>query len=399
MKAIEKHIQRSFWWTQPVTVLCIALIVFMSDRTVWANITAMPVSVARPQPAAVTTAPATVQVPEINWRFMIPSVSDSLERPNIMVQGTVIGMEYISNVELVGEKTLKFSVWDSTKVEEVKAAMYGVNTQIVVSVVENDLYVSFPRPIVEDLREAWQGQALELSKIKDGNTQNLIWACIVLVGIGVGTYYGMKYLCKKAGLIPPTPPPPPVVTNPPPVPPKTNQPPTWTNGGPVTIVVAGITPKTLTTAMMPESAYSQFLRLFTPGKPLFKVESDDPSDPNLYGMAVWDSTGFNELYSSTNYVDPEGRPYIRCLRTTMQSSPTVTGTNWQSLVTTYIWINDYYVCFNLRDPAGVSRENVIVKKGPNDSLPGIIEVQSYEHVVKRSWYPSAERYFRTTSGL
>lgn len=312
MKAIEKHIRR-YPWTQPVTALCIALILLMPNQTVWANITAISADVPRPQPALTTAVQAGVQVLEINWHFTTSSGFNPEVPQKMVAQNTVIN-----------------------------------NT----------------------------------------NGQNVIWCVVVLGGIAAGTYYGMRYLCKQAGLIPTnTPPPPP--TNAPPPPPRTNRPPTWTNSTPA-----------LTAAAMPDEVFQAFIGGSSPQKPLFGIESDNPADESMYGIASFNSTNWNQLYSSTQYLDPEGNPYIRCLRTSIQTSSTLTGTNWQTIVTTYVWVNNHYVCFSICDPAGTNRENVIIQKDPGGGLPSYpITFGSYEFVIKHSWNTSSNCFFRASSRL
>jgi len=228
-----------------------------------------------------------------------------------------------------------------------------------------------------------------------GGVQSIgLGGCIVaLVGMGVGAYFGMRYLCKIAGLIPTNAPPPP---NPPPAPPATNRPPTWTNNVPITLTSGGSFKMfTLVTesSMMPDTVRDRLLAGTTSQNPLFKTDLPDDA---ISGVAVFNCMNWNGLYTNTLYLDPQGNPYERCLRTTIQSSSVLasgTTNSWRTLMTMYIWINNQSKCISIYDAQGTLRENIV---GPGTAQ---VVVQSIDYVITHWWNPAGATFYRTWSGI
>ncbi|MEK7642135.1 MAG: hypothetical protein AAB365_04080 [Patescibacteria group bacterium] len=393
MNATTKLIRRKPF-LQPFAYLCIMLTVLTSHETVWARVANASFEIRKSEPA-----PAKQAQPELRL-LVLETLSTASSVPKLVLESIPPGAERVLGVSLFGERALRILIGDKSRLAEADKLVRGQNPLASTYVDGDSLVVVFPESIVSTVQGALQEGSLDLAKVGRGpigDPQNLFWCVVVLAGIGIGTYYGMKYLCKQAGLIPTNAPPPPK-TNPPPPPPPTNRPPNWpTNKGPIT-VVGGFKMFNLVTesSVMPSNVHAALMAGTSPNNPLFKTYSDDPMDETLHGVAAMDASGFNELYESTSYVDPTGSPYLRCTKSIIQSasSLTTTGTtNWQNRMTMYIWYNAETQCISIYDQGGTLRENIV---GPRGSS---LQIESFDYVITHWYNPNGPMFFRSWSGL
>lgn len=393
---------------QPIALLCVLLILLTSHPVMLAAV--MVRSVSTPPTAAVSTEQ---QVPleasptnaPIVWKYDTSLAVDTNLLPILALQDAMLAIGSVSGVVLEDDFSLRYTAWDSSKFKEVCEAMAKVDTNIIVSVDGTDLIITFPEAIAESLKNALDGNTISLGKIDrgPGPGQNLFWCVVVLVGLGAGAYYGMKYLCKQAGLIPTNVPPPPP-TNPPPPPPPTNKPPTWTNtpGGPVTITgTGGFKMYSLVSeaSVMPPEVHAALMAGTSPSNPLFKTETEGPDGITFHGVASMDARDFNVRYGP-GYNDPVGNAYSNCLRYVVQAGHTLANgtTNWQTRMTMYVWVNDAHTCFSIYDVNKVLRENVVVSRNSLGNGPPVV-IGSFDYVITHWYNPNTQGFFRTWSGV
>lgn len=377
---------------QPFAYLCIVLTLLTSHPVVWAR-------VANTKFETEQSEPQRVQQSQPELRLLtLEALGITTGDLKLEVGQIEYRTGYVKGVSLLGEYTLRFLVGNKFQLSKAVDALREVNPDAVLQIDDDGVVLTFPKPIVATVQGALQGDTLDMSKITTGpggGTQNLFWCVVALVGLGAGAYYGMKYLCKQAGLIPTNAPPPPK-TNPPPPPPPTNRPPNWTNRGPIVVTSGGFKMFNLVTesSVMPSNVHAALMAGTNPDRPLFRTDLPDGS---VYGIAAFDCSDWNTLYDSTAYVDQAGTAYKRCTRTTIQSTSVLPGTtttnSWRNLMTMYVWYNESKQCISIYDSNGVLRENINGDRGSD------VQVGSFDYVITHWYNPNGSTFFRSWSGL
>ena len=204
---------------------------------------------------------------------------------------------------------------------------------------------------------------------KDNETDFVIY-CLAFASLAFLAY--SVYRCADAAGLNNAPPPP----APPPPPPPTNSPPT--------------NPPAQSSQSSEEGVLedsSDWLTL-----PPLQVYDDNT---NLCGIAAFYAGGLNELYGRTDYVDPDGYPYVFCRHFVLQSATALSGP-WTNKLEVYVWQNSFYTCATSYSDSGELIENVVVNGPPTtNSSPIMLESFAKEFKVKPG---VSSRFLRLNAG-
>lgn len=383
------------FWVKFTTLTCIVLTITLSDRALLAGIntgtytTNLVVSV-NSAPEIITN---THTAADSSFVVTVPQtlVNASTNNTQMLIYG----------ITLVDEHTVAIPVNDSNVVGETLSLFRQMGYSQNISVTNNQITVFFPASILPNIIETDYGLALNLTTM-NGGPNNILGCLLTLAGLAAITYYGLRWLCKKAGLIPTnTPPPIPPILPPPP----TNAPPNWTNWQTNVTVAA-------TSSFNGDGAWGYWVASDTPMppeirsqltsgryEPLFKIDNENNPDV-FYGMAVFDCSTWTADYEQP-YHDPGGSNYVRCLQSVVQAIDGSVSGEWHQLMTLRIWLNEQTACFSVYDPMGILRENIIIPSSPNgpSAIGPIPPIHSLDHAILNSWNPNGTRFYRSWSGV
>ncbi len=293
--------------------------------------------------------------------------SDLVSNPNVPHM-------FIAGVRLISDTIVAIPITDPSKIHEARILISQMVTNSSVAIVGDEIIISSSNPLAPYVTTLGDGSlVLDMTAFRHDAQ---LWPFILgIIIIGAITYFGLKYLCKAAGLWPTNAPPPPT----PPPPPPTNQPPVWTNGYPGGIVIAP----------MPGPVVASFAQTTSPQAPLFNTES--PTD-ETYGWAIFDSSQYGSPYT-----DAEGSNYLRCAMTTIQVSDA--GDSFRDLMSLHIWANDQSMAFTTYSADGTRLENVIIPRTPYGVAPQEVRLGSVDMCFTNSWSPVGSSLYRVRSSI
>ncbi|MEN9912946.1 MAG: hypothetical protein RLY66_354, partial [Candidatus Parcubacteria bacterium] len=186
MNADIKHIQRRPY-LQPVAVLCILLILLVSDRNVCAAMMNAEIGLTKSE---TQPAPAGKEIRLLS----LESLNTGSNMPTFDISKTN-ALGFISGVSLYGDRTIAFKIHDKTRLAEIELAIKSVDPTVAVQVTDEEVILVFSEAIAPSVKNALEGDTLNLSMIGgSGGGQNLLGPCLVIIGLGVVTYYAFKWL-------------------------------------------------------------------------------------------------------------------------------------------------------------------------------------------------------------